>query len=70
MHFYLYPSNFQLLRLSAGYEARLGCLTVAVIVGVVAVSCHIRRRAYKFKPSRDNGNFTNYFVSIYTYSST
>jgi len=31
-----------------------------VIVGVIAVLCHIRRRTSKFKPSRkDIGNFTN-----------
>ncbi|RLM73200.1 putative serine/threonine-protein kinase [Panicum miliaceum] len=35
-----------------GYEALLGCLSAGVIVGVIAILCHIRRRANKFKPSR------------------
>ncbi|KAK3141991.1 hypothetical protein QOZ80_4BG0340750 [Eleusine coracana subsp. coracana] len=45
-----------------GYEALLGCLAAAVIVGVIAVSCHIRRRAYRLKPSRRDNDVT--FVSL------
>ncbi|XP_062185634.1 probable receptor-like protein kinase At2g42960 [Phragmites australis] len=41
-----------------GYEALLGCLTAAVIVGVIAVSCHIRKKARKLKPSTKDNEFT------------
>ncbi|KAM0912138.1 hypothetical protein ACQ4PT_013012 [Festuca glaucescens] len=35
-----------------GYGALLGCLVVAVIIGVVVIFCHFRRRKYKIKSSK------------------
>uniref|UniRef100_A0A0E0KRM4 Protein kinase domain-containing protein n=1 Tax=Oryza punctata TaxID=4537 RepID=A0A0E0KRM4_ORYPU len=37
-----------------GYEILLGCLIAVVIVGVVSISCHLRRRAHNLKrPKKD-----------------
>nr|CAB3484787.1 unnamed protein product [Digitaria exilis] len=41
-----------------GYEALLGCLSAGVIVGIIAVFCHIRRRASKLKPTRKDTEVT------------
>ncbi|KAL6845845.1 hypothetical protein ACP4OV_024420 [Aristida adscensionis] len=41
-----------------GYIPLLGCLAAAVIIGVIVVSCLIRRRARKLKPSEKNTEFT------------
>ncbi|KAM0881338.1 hypothetical protein ACQ4PT_033019 [Festuca glaucescens] len=35
-----------------GYGALLGCLVVAVILGVVVIFCHFRRRKYKIESSK------------------
>ncbi|OQU81736.1 hypothetical protein SORBI_3006G111400 [Sorghum bicolor] len=37
-----------------GYEALLGCLIAGVIIGAIAIFCHVRRRARKFQPSRND----------------